>query len=286
MLKQGTTLIEAKTGYGLELETEIKLLKVLTKCQSKLELSITYLGAHSVPQDSTAEKHTHDIINHHIGKLHELQQAKEIRIDNIDVFCEKGVFTTEQSREILQAGMGVLKANANFHGDELNPTASAEMGAEIGAAAISHLEHISDDGIKAMATSGTVAVLLPTTAYILRLVPPPARKMIDAGVKVALGSDFNPNAHCLAMPFVMNLACVLMKMTLPEALVAATINSAESIKKSATHGSIEVGKVGDFVIIASPRWEHIAYQMVDPPIKHVIKHGAIVFSTKDFTCKH
>ncbi len=118
-----------------------------------------------------------------------------------------------------------------------------------------------------------MGVLLPTTAYALRIHPPPARKMIDAGVPVALGSDFNPNAHCMSMPFVMNLACVTMRMTLNEALNAATINSAASLNRGELHGSLEVGKYGDFVVLDTAPWTHIIYEMVDPPIGSVYKRG-------------
>jgi imidazolonepropionase len=127
-----------------------------------------------------------------------------------------------------------------------------------------------------MAAANIFGVLLPTTAYVLRIQPPPARRMIDGGVPVALGSDFNPNAHCLSMPFVMNLACVTMKMTMNEALVAATLNAAASLHESHDYGSIEVGKWADFVILKSPRWEHLIYELVDPPIERVIIRGDIV----------
>jgi imidazolonepropionase len=184
-----------------------------------------FCGAHSVPKDSTAAQATEDIIQNQIPRIVELTQQGEISPSLIDVFCEKGVFTTEQSSQILAAG---VKAGLfiNFHGDELNDTKSAEMGASLGAVAISHLECISPEGIVAMQQRGVVATLLPTTAYVLRIEPPPARKLIDAGVPCALGTDFNPNAHCLSMPHAMNLACVMMRMTVNEALVAATINSA------------------------------------------------------------
>ncbi|KAK7079957.1 putative imidazolonepropionase [Halocaridina rubra] len=127
------------------------------------------------------------------------------------------------------------------------------MGASLEAEAMSHLEEISDEGIAAMARAGTVGVLLPTTAYILRLKPPPARAMIESGVPVALGTDFNPNAFCLSMPLVMHLACVLLKMSLNEALTAATLHSAHSLRKATTHGSIEPGKFADMVVLDSPR---------------------------------
>jgi imidazolonepropionase len=143
---------------------------------------------------------------------------------------------------------------------------SAEVGASFGARAISHLEEISPTGIEAMGKCSNanpcVAVLLPTTAHVLKLKSPPARALIDGNVPVALGTDFNPNAYCVSMPLAMNLACCMFRMTMNEALVAATLNSAASINRSATHGSIEVGKRGDLVLLDAPAWEHLIYQMV------------------------
>lgn len=124
-----------------------------------------------------------------------------------------------------------------------------------------------------MAKRPTCAVLLPTTAYLLKLKYPPARKMIKNGVPIALGTDFNPNAFCLSLPYVMNLACVNMGLTLEESLVGATLNSAASMGKSDMYGSLEPGKYGDLLILDTPRWEHLIYEMIDPPILHVIKKG-------------
>ncbi|EGC30061.1 hypothetical protein DICPUDRAFT_58479 [Dictyostelium purpureum] len=282
MLKSGTTLIEAKSGYGLETETEMKMLKVLHNAAKKhpVEIVSTYLGGHSIPKGSTAHEATQDIINKQLPELKRLKDAGEISPSNIDVFLEKGFFEYEDTKKILEAGKQ-LGLELNFHGDELSYMKSGELAGELGARAISHLEKVSEEGMKTMAATPTFAVLLPTTAYILRLECPPARRMIELGVPVALGSDFNPNAHCLSMPFVMNLACVLMKMNMNEALVAATINAAASINKSSTHGSLEVGKFADFVILNSSKWEHIIYELVDPPISHVVKKGSLVFSNKD-----
>lgn len=147
---------------------------------------------------------------------------------------------------------------------------------EVGALAVSHLECISEQGIKEMADAKIVALLLPTTAYVLRIEYPPARKMISANVPVALASDFNPNAHCMSLPFVMNLACVQMRMNMNEALVACTINAAAALGKHDTHGSLEVGKVGDCVVIDAENWEHIIYELCNSPISAVIKRGKIV----------
>lgn len=281
MLRAGTTTAECKSGYGLDTDTEIKMLKVLEKAKKTqpVEISSTFLGAHSVPKGKRADDATKDVIEKQLAKVIKMNEMGQLNVENIDVFCEKGVFNVQQTKAILQAGREKANLRINFHGEELNNLGSAQMGArELKAEAISHLEEISDEGIKAMAESGSVAVILPTTAYILRLPSPPVRKMIDEGVIVALGSDFNPNAFCLAMPTVMHLAAVNQRMSLSEAFAAATINAAHSIGRSATHGSIEIGKVADLIILDAPRWEHLIYQFSghDDVIDKVIKAGKVV----------
>ncbi|XP_075886042.1 putative imidazolonepropionase [Nelusetta ayraudi] len=262
MQRAGTTLVECKSGYGLELQTEVKMLQVVEEARRTLPINIssTYCGAHAVPKGQTVAEATQDILEVQLPQLRALMSAGTLRVDNIDVFCERGVFDLDATRSILQAGRD-MGLNINFHGDELHPMNAAQLGAELGALAISHLEEVSDEGITAMAAAGTSAVLLPTTAYILRLPQPRARAMLDAGVIVALGSDFNPNAYCCSMPVVMHLACVNMRMSMPEALAAATINAAYALGRSDTHGSLEVGKHGDLLLINSPRWEHLIYQL-------------------------
>ncbi|XP_059881393.1 probable imidazolonepropionase isoform X1 [Delphinus delphis] len=307
MMRAGTTLVECKSGYGLSLETELKMLRVIERARRELDISIsaTYCGAHSVPKCSFSARHSQrqprcarmdepseslpiggktateaadDIINNHLPKLKELGRNGEIHVDNIDVFCEKGVFDLDSTRRILQSGKDI-GLQINFHGDELHPMKAAELGVELGAQAISHLEEVSDEGIAAMAAARCSAVLLPTTAYMLRLKQPRARKMLDEGVIVALGSDFNPNAYCFAMPMVMHLACVNMRMSMPEALAAATINAAYALGKSHTHGSLEVGKRGDLIIINSSRWEHLIYQFGGHHelIDYVIAKGKVIY---------
>ncbi|CAF3677040.1 unnamed protein product [Rotaria socialis] len=281
MLQAGTTHVECKTGYGLEWPDELRLLKLLEQARSHVSIgiSITYCAAHAIPKNRTAEEMTEDIVNKQIKALKKFIDSKEINVNDIDVFCEKGVYDIEQSRRILLAGKEI-GLGINFHGDELNYTGSAEMGADIGARAISHLECISDDGIRAMASAKTFAVILPHTGYLLRIEMPPVRRMIDAGVPVALGTDANPNAFSSAMSISMNLACVLCHMSLEEALVAATINSAAALGISDKYGSLEVGKKADLIICRCPSWEHIIYQFGDHThlIQYVLKHGAIVYA--------
>jgi len=274
MIRLGTTLVEAKSGYGLNLENELKMLRVINRAVNEHPIDIvsTYLGAHSVPKGSTAGEATKDIIEFQIPELVKRKKAGEINPEFIDVFHEKGVFEYEDSRKILEAGKraGFL---INFHGDELNANHSAELAAKLGARSVTHCEEISEKGILDIAKSETAAVILPTTAHILRLEYPPARKIIQAGGIVALGSDFNPNAFCMSMPFVMHLACVSMKLSMSEALAAATINAAYSINREKTHGSLEVGKYADFLVLAHPNWEHLIYELADPPIMAIIKKG-------------
>ncbi|VDN54964.1 unnamed protein product [Dracunculus medinensis] len=251
MIQCGTTTIEAKSGYGLDTETELKLLRIIDMGAQflPLEISGTFLGAHAIPQGSTEQEQAEKIINEMIPLIEKEKSDFHLEsIENIDVFCEKGVFEVESSRKILEAGKKIgLKAN--FHAEELKQLGSAEMGANLKARAMSHLEAISSNGIDAMAESGTVAILLPTTALTLRLRHPPARDMISKGVIVALGSDFNPNAYCLSMPIVMYLACTQMRLSMAEALVASTINAAYSINRGKTHGALSCGRFADIVVL-------------------------------------
>jgi len=286
MVKCGTTTVEAKSGYGLDKENELKMLRVINRARNELskmvDISITYCGAHAIPKGKNMKEATTDILTNQLPCLKQEIENGRLHVDNIDVFCEKGVFDTESTRQILEAGVD-MGLNINFHGDELHPMKSGELGGLLNARAISHLEEVSDAGVECMADKGVVAVLLPTTAYILRLKPPPARKMIEQGVPVALGSDFNPNAFCYSMPMVMHMACCLLKMSMNEALIGATINAAASIGLSRSHGSIEVGKQADLLVVDVPSWEHLIYQFGchGETINYVIKNGKVVHQRID-----
>lgn len=281
MLRAGTTVVEAKSGYGLDVESELKMLRVLRRAAEvhPIEIVATFCGAHAVPPGRTAEEAAEDVVRNQLPAVLRENAAGRTAAENLDVFCEKGVFERELSERIMRAGREAGLC-INFHGDELHAMGAGTLGAAVGAHAISHLEEVDEEGMRAMAEHGIFAVLLPTTAHVLRLTPPPARGLIEAGVPVALGSDFNPNAHCLAMPLVMHLACVNMRMTMNEALVAATLNAAESLRRGRTHGSLEVGKAGDMLLLDAPRWEHMLYQLGDPPVHGVVKRGKVVFQAQ------
>eukprot|EP00033_Pygsuia_biforma_P002543 GCRY01002814.1.p1 GENE.GCRY01002814.1~~GCRY01002814.1.p1 ORF type:complete len:451 (+),score=44.99 GCRY01002814.1:80-1354(+) len=274
MLKLGTTLAECKSGYGLDGPTEMKMLKALHKVGTAHPIDFvgTYLGAHSVPQGMTSSQATEDIVTVQIPMLKKLIDSEEVTCTMVDVFLEKNVFSNEEAKQILLAGKNI-GLDINFHGDELSYQRSGELAAELGAKCMSHCEWLSEKAMEEMAKKNVVAVLLPTTPYVLRIEPPNARKMMEKDTPVALGSDFNPNAYCLSMPFTMNIACITMKMTMNEALIASTINSAAAIGKSDTHGSLEIGKVGDLLLIDAPRWEHLIYQMGSAPIETVFLKG-------------
>ncbi|XP_077554952.1 putative imidazolonepropionase [Haemaphysalis longicornis] len=278
MLRSGTTLVEAKSGYGLELDAELKLLSAIEKARLRtpIEISSTYCGAHAVPKGKSVAEATEDIVTRQLPEIERRMREGTLNVENVDVFCEEGVFDVDSSRRILQAGRQA-GLRINFHGEELAYIGGAEMGASLGAEAISHLERVSEAGIAAMAEAGTTAVVLPTTAFLLRLEPPPVRRLIEAGVPVSLGSDFNPNAYCFAMPVVMHLACVLCHMSLEEALVAATINGAAVLGRASSHGSLERGKQADMVVLEAPSWEHLVYRLGchDRLVKYVVKAGRV-----------
>lgn len=278
-LKAGTTLVECKTGYGIDLEGEVKMLKVLKRAQDshKISMVCTYLPAHAVPPGKSEAEMASDICENQIPQIQLLKQQGIVNPEMIDVFCEKNIYELKSTEKILRAGKDI-GLEGNFHGEELFCLDSGVMGGEVGVKAISHLEYISDNDIGAIVKNEICAVMLPSTQYILHLPVPPMRKMIDQGVIVALGSDFNPNAWCYDMKLIMNLACVNYRMTMEEALVAATINSAKSMGKSHLYGSIEVGKKADLVVISAQRWEHLIYAMSDSPISMIFKHGEKIHS--------
>ncbi|GIQ87730.1 imidazolonepropionase [Kipferlia bialata] len=272
LLASGTTCMEAKTGYGLDEETELKMLRVInsvkTKPSTDMTMVSTFLGAHSVPKGSTQDEATETVI----GTIPKL--ASVGGCDQIDVFLEKGVFDGPHTRRILEAGVQHGMA-INFHGDELNYMAGAEMAADLKARAMSHCECVTPEGMAQMAKEEVVGVVLPTTSYILRIHPAPARQMIEAGVPLALASDFNPNAPCYSMPLTMHLGCIFLGISMAEALVASTINAAASIGRADTHGSLETGKQGDFIVLdaSAPSWEHIIYRLGDNVVDSVYVKG-------------
>ena len=281
-LRYGVTTVEAKSGYGLDWETEQKQLEVAKKLQEThvVDIVSTFMGAHAVPKEMKGEedRFVDIIINEMIPKVAELGLA-----EFNDVFCEKGVFTPEQSRLILEAGKA-YGLTPKIHADEIEPYEGAELAAEVGAISAEHLLVASDEGIEAMAKAGTIAVLLPGTAFFLRAPYARGRLMIDCGVPVAISTDFNPGSSpTISLPFVQNLACMNMGMTMEEVLCATTINAAYAINRGDEVGTLEKGKKADVLILDVPNYKQLQYfygmnhtDMVIKDGKVVVKGGSLV----------
>ncbi|MBK3496483.1 imidazolonepropionase [Viridibacillus sp. YIM B01967] len=274
-LKHGITTVEAKSGYGLDWNTEEKQLQVAKKLQENhvVDVVSTFMGAHAVPAEfkENPDAFVDLIINEMIPKV-----AKEKLAEFNDVFCEKGVFTPEQSRKILLAGKeyGLIP---KIHADEIEPYEGAELAAEVGAISAEHLLVASDKGIRDMAEAGTVAVLLPGTAFFLKADSARGRLMIDEGVPVAISTDFNPGSSpTISLPFIMNLACMNMGMTMEEVLTATTINAAYAINRGQEIGSLEAGKKADVLILDVANYQQLQYFYGMNHTHTVIKNGQIV----------
>lgn len=274
-LKHGVTTVEAKSGYGLDWETEKKQLEVAKKLQATHDMDVisTFMGAHAVPRDYKGrEDEFVDVLIHEmLPKVAELELA-----EFNDVFCEKGVFTPEQSELILEAGKA-LGLTPKIHADEIEPYEGAELAAEVGAISAEHLLVASDEGIKKMAEAGTIAVLLPGTAFFLRAPFARGRLMIDEGVPVAISTDFNPGSSpTMSLPFIMNLACMHMGMTLEEVLTATTINAAYAVNRGEQIGSLEVDKKADVIILDVANYKQLQYFYGMNHTNTVIKNGQVV----------
>ncbi|MFJ7700218.1 imidazolonepropionase [Lysinibacillus fusiformis] len=274
-LKHGVTTVEAKSGYGLDWETEKKQLEVAKKLQATHDMDVisTFMGAHAVPRDYKGrEDEFVDVLIHEmLPKVAELELA-----EFNDVFCEKGVFTPEQSERILEAGKA-LGLTPKIHADEIEPYEGAELAAEVGAISAEHLLVASDEGIQKMAEAGTIAVLLPGTAFFLRAPFARGRLMIDEGVPVAISTDFNPGSSpTMSLPFIMNLACMHMGMTLEEVLTATTINAAYALNRGEQIGSLEVDKKADVIILDVANYKQLQYFYGMNHTNTVIKNGQVV----------
>ncbi|OQP15373.1 imidazolonepropionase [Geobacillus zalihae] len=274
-LLHGVTTVEAKSGYGLSLEHEIKQLNVAKRLDDTHPVDIvsTFLGAHAVPPEwkHDPDEYVRLVIDEMIPEAARLGLA-----EFNDVFCERGVFTPEQARLILEAG----KAHGltpKIHADEIEPYGGAELAAEVGAISADHLLRASDEGIRRMADRGVIGVLLPGTAFFLMTKAADARRLIDAGVPVALATDCNPGSSpTVSLPLVMTLACLHMRMTPAEAIAAATINAAHAIGRAHLVGSLEPGKKADLVMFNVPNYVQIMYHYGVNHVETVIKGGGVV----------
>ena len=276
MLAQGTTTAEAKSGYGLSTEAELKTLRAIHQVDSAqpIDLVPTFLGAHAVPKEYKGEpdRYLDLVIDEMLPRVVEYNLARYC-----DVFCEEGVFSVEQSRRVLKAAreMGL---ELKMHADEIAPLGGAELAAELGAVSADHLLVISDEGIRRMAEEGVIAVILPGTTFYLREDHyAPGRKMIEAGVPVALATDFNPGSSPNNnLQLIINIASLYLRMTPAEVINAMTINSAHAVGRAAEVGSLESGKKADLVLFDAPNYDYLAYRYGTNLVSKVIKNGQLV----------
>ncbi|MBR5390294.1 MAG: imidazolonepropionase [Clostridia bacterium] len=274
MLSFGTTTCEAKSGYGLNKSEEIKQLRAIKRLNREHPMDVvsTFMGAHALPPEYKDDRE---------GYLRLLCEemipaaAKANLARFCDVFCETGVFTAEESRRILETGKeyGLIP---KIHADEIDAIGGSVLAGEIGAVSAEHLIVCPDEGISAMAAGGTIACLLPATSFYLNSTYAPARKMIEAGVPVALASDFNPGScPCLNLQLVMNLACLKYRMTPEEVLTGVTLNAAAAIGMADRVGSIDRAKQADLVIWDAPDLNYLCYRLGSNLARTVIKKGVV-----------
>jgi len=275
MLRLGTTTVEAKSGYGLTVDDELKMLRAIHRVTALHDVDVipTFLGAHTVPPEyrTDPDGYVRLVIEEMIPAV-----VDEDLAEFCDVFCEEGAFTPGQAREILLAG-AEAGLDPKIHADELSDLGGAQLAASVGAVSADHLLHASDDGLSAMAATGTMAVLLPGTALFLGLPYARARRMIELGVAIALATDFNPGTSpTWSMPTVIALGCIGMRLDPAEAIVAATINAAHALRMAEEVGSLEVGKAADAVILDLTDYRELAMAFGTNPIHAVIKRGRVV----------
>lgn len=276
-LLKGVTTIEAKSGYGLTVEDELKILRVMKALQKKhpVEIVPTFLGAHTLPIEFREERRKYiDLIK----QLMIPTVAEEGLAEFCDVFCEEKAFTLKESREILETGKK-FGLKPKIHADQLSSGGGAELAAEVGASSADHLEFVSPKGIEAMAEKGVIAVLLPGATFFLNMKKyPPAREMIDRGVRVALSTDLNPGSSMTeSLPLMMTMGCLFYRMTPKEVIEAVTVNAARSIKREDEIGSLEKGKQGDLVVLDIPNYRYLPYHFGVDHTEYVIKRGKMVY---------
>lgn len=278
MTEMGVTTVEAKSGYGLDTPTEVKMLDVIERLASKkdrkLRIVPTFLGAHAVPKEYKGRTDEYcDLI------INEMIPAVKDKAVFFDIFTEKNVFEIEESRRLLEAA-----AKAGFklklHADEIVSLGGSELAAEVGAVSADHLLHISDEGIRKMKEAGVVATVLPLTAFALKEPYAPARKMIDAGCAVALATDLNPGS-CFSgsIPLTIALSCIYMNMSIEEVITGLTLNAAAAVDLASEIGTIEKGKRGDLAVLEFDNYHFLPYYIGMNCVKTTIYNGNIVYNS-------
>lgn len=275
-ISAGTTTIESKSGYGLDLDNELKMLRAMRVASERgpLEIVATFLGAHAVPPEFKGRKDefVERVCEAMIPKVGEQKLAAFV-----DLFCERGYFDLADLEKIAAAG-AKAGLKLKIHSEQLSRLGSLSPALKLGAVSADHLDCVEEDDMAALAASKTVACLVPGSNYFLGKPYPPARRLLDLGASVALATDFNPGTcPCFDMRMIVSLACTQMKMTPAEALVSATINGAHAAGLGATHGSLEPGKVADLVCFDAEDHRELAYWFGAPKTRWVMKRGEVVF---------
>lgn len=276
MQSMGVTACEAKSGYGLDLETELKQLRVIKRLKDacNMEIASTFLGAHALPPEYRDDREGYlSLLCEQVIPIVAEQQLAQF----CDVFCEEGVFTAGESRRILQAGKmhGLLP---RIHADEIRPIGGSQLAGELEAVSAEHLIVCPEEGIHSLAKGNVIACLLPCTSLYLRANFAPARKLIEENVAVAIATDFNPGScPCLNLPLAMNMACLYYRMTPEEVLTAVTLNGAAAMGLADQIGTIEPGKKCDLALWDAPDLNYLCYRMGSNLCAHVIKDGVQLF---------
>lgn len=276
IIHKGTGAVEIKSGYGLSLESELKMLRVARRIKETTPLTVktTFLGAHAVPEKYKGKQSEYvDLI---INEMIPMVAAEELA-DYIDVFCDKGFFTVEDTERMLMAGIK-YGMRPKIHANELDYSGGIQVGVKYNALSVDHLEYTGDSEIKALLNSETMPTVLPGAAFFLGMVDPPVRKMIQAGLPVAMASDYNPGSSPSGdMKFILSLGCIKLRMLPEEVINATTINGAYAMGISDTHGSICKGKVANvFITKPIPSIEYIPYSYTADLVETVILNGKIV----------
>ncbi|PYL40863.1 MAG: imidazolonepropionase, partial [Verrucomicrobia bacterium] len=273
-LRCGTTTVEAKSGYGLTVEDELKILRVMRRLdqETRIEVVPTFLGAHAIPRELRESDYVDLVINEMLPRI-----ASEKLAEFCDIFCECGYFDIEQSRRILTAAKK-LGFKLRAHVDQLTNSGGAKLAAELGATTADHLEKTDQEGIAALKSANVQPVLLPGSVYALGSTSyPRAREMIDAGLAVVIATDFNPGSSpTVSMPMILSLACTQMKMSPAEAITAATVNAAYSLNRGDKIGSLEPGKRANFSIFDCEDYRELAYWFGFSQVHSVYVQGECV----------
>ncbi len=275
MLRHGTTTVEIKSGYGLNPESEIKMLEVINilRRDSLATIVPTFLGAHAFPPEFKGDKQGYVdlIINRMLPYIGERQFATFC-----DVFCDEGYFDLRQTENILLEAKrhGMIP---KLHADQLSAIGATKLGAQLNAVSVDHLEHLTTDGIEALKKSSCIATVLPGASFFLNQPYAPARSIIEAGIPLAIATDFNPgSAMCFSMPMMITIACTQMNMTPEEAITAATLNGAAALGLSSEIGSVEAGKQADIVLYDVPHYRFLPYHYAFNHVWRIVKNGTVL----------